>query len=139
MICCKIVTDFNNVNGKFGQLLTKLGKYGDVLWESGSMFFANTEDEEFDEKKLERILKQSGYKKFFLNIYSKDNEPRENDNINGWLYDRIMKINYISCERESQKIFKDISHGLDLLDEMLEEELTKIRQEKNNTKEDDGA
>ena len=139
MICCKIVTDFNNVNGKFGQLLTKLGKYGDVLWESGSMFFANTEDEEFDEKKLERILKQSGYKKFFLNIYSKDNEPRENDNINGWLYDRIIKINYISCERESQKIFKDISHGLDLLDEMLEEELTKIRQEKNNTKEDDGA
>lgn len=131
MICCKIITDYNNIHGNFNQLLKDLTSCGDFLWENNSLYFSNTYEYEVNKKTLIQILKKNGYDDFFINIYSKNNEPNENENINGWIYDKLIKINYKCYEHESQELFKNISKGLDMLDE----EIADIKRKTNKYKE----
>ena len=64
-----------------------------------------------------------------MDIYSKDNQPSEDDFINGWLMDKIIKINYARYEQENQKMLQDTMEGLEMLDAAVEAELKK-QQEK---------
>lgn len=121
MICCKIVANYNDTNGNFQKLIEKLIKYGDFLWENGAIFFGDTEHGDVDSKTIKRIFRSTGYKDCFICCYDKNNEPNERDeSINGWLADKLIKINYTSYERQSQEVFKNISKGLDILDEEIE-------------------
>lgn len=119
MICCKIIANFSSKEGQFSVLLNKLGSLGDVLWDNNSLFFADVEND-ISEKKILSIIKKSGYGKGYIDIYTKENSPHENDYINGWINDKLIKICYNKCEQESQKIFKDISVGLDILNEEID-------------------
>lgn len=128
MICCKIVTNLNNE--KINILLTKLAEKGNFIIYDKYIYFCDSETD-FSEKDLKKILKKYGFSNFFLDIYNKDNPPRENEEINGWIYNEIMKLNYNMCEKENQKVFHEIWKGLDL----LEEEIENIKN-KNTTSQD---
>jgi hypothetical protein len=121
MICCKIVANYNDTEGNFKKLSEKLIQYGDFLWENGVIFFGDTEHEEMDSKKVKKIVRSAGYKECFVCSYDKNNEPSESsESINGWLADKLIKINYALYEKQSQTVFKNISKGLDILDEEIE-------------------
>ena len=66
-------------------------------------------------------MKKSGYPSFFIEEYGKDNEPHEENCVNGWLYDQLVAINARSYEVESQKEFRRISKALDDIDKKTEE------------------
>lgn len=136
MICCKIVTDYNSSTGDFEKLIKKLSKYGDFLWDNNALFFGDIENDT-TEKKIGKILKNSGYNKFYISVYSEQNQPQETDFINGWLTDRIVRINYKQCEEESQKVFQDIAKGLDMLNQELDA-LKSEAQKENREEESNG-
>lgn len=121
MICCKIIADFDNPNGSFKGLLEKLSEYGEVLWENNHLFFGETSTDFLTEKKIINILKKNNYTKFFVDIYSKDNQPKESDGINGWLNDKLIKINYNMYEKENQQMLKETMIGLDMLEKMVDQ------------------
>ena len=129
MICCKIISDFNNKNGNFTGVLETLGKTAELYWNGNYLFLGETESNLLSEKKIIKILKSKGYTKVFVDIYSKDNQPSEDDFINGWLMDKIIKINYALYEKENQKMLQDTMEGLEMLDAAVEAELKK-QQEK---------
>lgn len=134
MICCKIIADYNNPSGDFDKLISKLTKYGDFLWDSNNLFFGDIEND-LTEKKIGKILKQCGYDKFYINVYSQYNQPQESDFINGWLTDRIVRINYKQCEDESQKVFHDIAIGLAMLNKELDELKSKAQKQEEKEEE----
>ena len=137
MICCKIIADYNSPSGDFNKLIAKLTKYGDFLWDSKNLFFGDIEND-LTEKKVGKILKQCGYDKFYISVYSEQNQPQESDFINGWLTDRIVRINYKQCEDESQKVFHDIATGLAMLNKELDELKSKAQKaRKQETKEEE--
>lgn len=129
MICCKIISDFNNANGDFTGVLETLGKIADLYWNGNYLFLGETESNLLSEKKIIKILKSKGYTKVFVDIYSKDNQPSEDDFINGWLTDKIIKINYALYEQENQKMLQDTMKGLEMLETAVGAELKK-QQEK---------
>ena len=108
MICCKIITDYNNPAGSFDKLVQLLAKRGDFLWDNNALFFGDIEGDT-TEKQVSNILKKAGFSKFYIETYSQTDPPKESDFINGWLTDRLVRINYKMCEDESQKVFHDIS------------------------------
>lgn len=120
MICCKIVTNFSTTQGKFSGLMQSLRSQGCVLWEDGCLYFADTE-KNLDKKKVGNIVKKNGYSDFYIDVYSKDNEPHENDSVNGWLNDKLVKICYNECENQNQEVFRNISIGLDMLSEEIKD------------------
>lgn len=120
MICCKIIADYNSDSGNFSKLLQLLGQCGDFLWTDNALFFSNVDDFDFTEKQIVKILRKANYPQYFINIYSKKNQPSENEEVNAWLLNKLMRINYQMYERESQEAFRDISHGLDLLNDEIE-------------------
>ena len=135
MICCKIITDYNSSTGDFDKLVQSLMKKGDFLWDNNALFFGDIEGDT-TEKQVGNLLKKAGFNKFYIETYSQTNQPRESDFINGWLMDRIVRINYKMCEDESQKVFHDISIGLDLLNEEIDR-LTLEAQQKSQDKEEE--
>ena len=142
MICCKIITNFSSGQGRFGELVKGLGKYGEILWAEDTLYFADTENDSTDRGTVSRLLKKYGFKEHYIEEYNKENPPKKDEAIGGWLYDRLVKIAYVACERESQKVFREISKGLDMLDAEVEEIYKQQKQEEKqviSTKEDDGA
>ena len=144
MICCKIVTNFGLGQGKFGDLLNGLGKYGEILWAEESLYFADVENVKTNKSTVSRVLKKCGYKEYYIEEYNKDNPPKKDEYVGGWLYDRLVKIAYVTCEIESQKAFREIAKGLDMLDAEVEEMYkqkaeAQEAEQQNSTKEDDGA
>ena len=133
MICCKIVTNFSSQEGNFAGLLERLGNRGAVLWEQGVLYFADVE-KDTDEKKIVSILKKSGYKKSFIDEYCKDNPPHENEYVDGWINDKLIRICYNKCEQESVEVFKNVSKGLDILNaeiDKIEEQNSKKKKSKD--------
>lgn len=128
MICCKIIADFSDESLQIDSLFKKMAKFGDFLWENGAFYFSNTDDINFTEAKLSNVLRRAGVKKFYIQEYTERTPPRESEYVNGWLYDRLMRINYAMCEHESQKVFRDIMNGLDLLDQ----EIARLRAEQQS-------
>ena len=128
MICCKITADFNNSNGSFVDALKKLGRYADLYWEDNYLFLAETETNFLNEKKIIRILKTCGYTKFFINIYSKDNQPNDSISATCWVANKLIKINYISYEQENQKMLQNTITGLEALEGYVDVELKKQKE-----------
>ena len=120
-VCCQIITKFFNVPDGFRCLLETLSEYGDILWTDGKLYFASVSEEKtLSESQLEKIMKEKGYYKFFIDSYDFNTLPKESEYIVGWLQDRLIKINYLTYEEESQKVFHDISKGLDMLDSEID-------------------
>ncbi len=133
MICCKIITNYNLESASFGGLIKDLTKIGDVLWENNSLYFGCTDDYFVDSKKLGRVLRKNGYKDFYINSYDKTNEPQDGDYINGWITERLIRMNYKQYEDASQSVFKNISEGLDILDAEIEKLYQKQSQSQTQT------
>ena len=127
MICCKIIAEYANKSGKCSLLMNRLSQHGDVLWEgdSESLFFGDTVSCNMTEKKIINIVKKCGYTKVYVDIFTEENPPRETESTNGWIFDKLTRINYIIYERENQKMLRDTMIGLD----MLNEEIDRLRNE----------
>ena len=138
MICCKIIADYNNPQGDFSKLFKTLSNYGDVLWENNALFFGDTENIKTSESKVKSIIKKSGYSKSFIDVYDQTNEPHEGEYVNGWIYDKIIKINYKMCELTSQKVFRETMVGLDELDKEIERLREEAKQEIDKEEECNG-
>lgn len=135
MICCKIIADYNNESGSFQTLLELLANYGDVRWEQGSLFFADVSGES-NERKIRNIVKKAGYTKCYIDVYDKNNTPHEtDDSVNSWLMNKLLQLSYYDLENKSQKLYKEISVGLDALDKQVDE-ILKEEREKISSKED---
>lgn len=136
MICCKIIANFRQDSAlSKNSLIDLVSEAGDCLFSGNSLFFCSLE-EEFDEKSLKKILKKCKITNYFINIYDQENPPRENDDVNIWLANKLIQMNYKKYEIESQKAFRDISKGLDMIDQELErmEKEEQEQRKKENTK-----
>ena len=136
MICCKIVTNYNSAEGQFGKLWENLGKKGNLLWENGSMYFADCSGD-ITQDQIGKILKKCGYTNYYIDIYTQENQPQfETEVATGWLCDKLIKINYHMYEQKNQEMFKNVSKGLDQLDEALDKMIgqkkKRLEQEDNN-------
>lgn len=120
MICCKITSNFRGGSGDFGGLYKDLGKSGNLLYINGCLYFGST-IQKIDAKKVGAKLRKAGYPSFFIEEYGRDNEPREENCVNGWLYDQLVAINARAYETESQKEFRRISKALDEIDKKTDE------------------
>lgn len=137
MICCKIITNFDDPNGSFSGVLEDLGKLGDIYWQNGTMFFADVENDKTNKSKVARILKNNGYQDFYIQVYTNPDQIKEGDYIDGWIAGKLVTIQYETFERANQEVLHNIMTGLD----MLNTEIDKLREEalkdsqNNNTKE----
>ena len=132
MICCKIIADYSNKEASFNKLCTLLGKIGDWIWESGCMYFADTEGDT-DEKKIIRIVKKAGYRKVFVDCYDKDNEPQENEYVKGWLSDKVMKIYYNQVEKDNQEEFRRMQKIIQYFDKELDKAIEELKKDLEKT------
>ena len=107
MICCKIVANYNNTEGNFSGLIKDLGKKGEILLFQDHLFFSDCVNN-IDKKFLSKILKKNNYKEFFINEYTEENQPQESEFINGWLFDKLIKISYNMYEKVNQEKLREI-------------------------------
>ena len=120
MICCKIIADYNNKDASFKNLLSLLSKKGDLYWSNGVLFFADTEGD-ITEKSLVRLYKKVGYTKVFVDVFDKDNEPNNDDEvIKSWISDKLVKIYYKQYEMERQQVFRETKRGLDEIEKEVD-------------------
>ena len=127
MICCKIVANYNSTEGNFSGLIKDLGKKGEILFQD-CLFFSDCVNN-IDKKFISKVLKKNNYKEFFINEYTEENQPQESEFINGWLFDKLIKISYNMYEKVNQEKLREISDKIDF----LTEELKKV--EENTTAE----
>ena len=116
MICCKIIANFLDPNVYMSKLLKQFGACGWTVWNGKEIYFANTVDREIKEKTVKIILNRCGVRSHYINIYDQHNEPRETEEMNGWIWDKLIKINYKECEDSQQEVFRNIMKGLDALE-----------------------
>lgn len=117
MICCKIVANYNSTEGNFSGLIKDLGKKGEILF-SDCLFFSDCVNN-IDKKFISKVLKKNNYKEFFINEYTEENQPQESEFINGWLFDKLIKISYNMYEKVNQEKLREISDKIDFLTEEL--------------------
>lgn len=118
MICCKIVANYNNTEGNFSGLIKDLGKKGEILLFKDHLFFSDCVNN-IDKKFLSKVLKKNNYKEFFINEYTEENQPQESEFINGWLFDKLIKISYNMYEKVNQEKLREIWNKIDFLTEEL--------------------
>lgn len=119
MICCKITADFGK-GGDLLRLIDRLSPSGDMYFRGKALYFADVAGKA-DERSVRRALKGAGYKSFFVEEFTRDNPPSEGDDeIASWLTSKLIRMNYNACEERSQRAFRGISKGLDLLDAELD-------------------
>lgn len=126
MICCKITSNFRGGCGDFGGLYKSLGKIGNLLYIDGSLYFGSTL-EKTDAKSVGTRLRKSGYPMYYIEEYGKDNEPREENCVNGWLYDQMVAINARAYEKASQREFRRISDALEEIEKKTDEIISSSR------------
>ena len=117
MICCKIVANYNSTEGNFSGLIKDLGKKGEILFQD-CLFFSDCVNN-IDKKFISKVLKKNNYKEFFINEYTDENQPQESEFINGWLFDKLIKISYNMYEKVNQEKLREISDKIDFLTEEL--------------------
>lgn len=132
MICCKIIADYENKKASFSGLLKKLSQYAETLWDNNCLYVGEVESDFLNEKKIIKILKLNHYSKFFIDVYSQDNQPKESEYVNGWLLDKIIKINYATYEQKNQQMLKETMIGLNELEKYVDYELSKQKQAKED-------
>lgn len=119
MICCKIITNFDSSGGNFSDVINELSKKGNLMWENRNLFFGNDEDNSVGKKTVEKIMRLCGYEDFFIDVYTKENPPHENDQAMRWITGMLVSIAYNSFEKKSQVVFRNIESGLDMLEEEI--------------------
>ena len=82
------------------------------------MFFSDCVNN-IDKKFISKVLKKNNYKEFFINEYTEENQPQESEFINGWLFDKLIKISYNMYEKVNQEKLREISDKIDFLTEEL--------------------
>lgn len=135
MICCKIISNFTERTVSLSKLLKTLGSLGWLIWDGQNIYFANTDSYEVGEVKVKSTLRKCGVKSFYIQVYNKDSDLKEKEDTNGWIIDKLVKINYKLYEDRSQEVFRDILKGLDMLDEEIHRIESQENQLKNNMEE----
>ena len=139
MICCKIIADYNNPQGSFDKLCELLGKKGSWMWNSGAMYFADTEGAT-EEKQVIQCVKKAGYTKYFIDVFDEKKEPVENDVAYGWIAGNVAKITYAKFEKQHREVLLQTKEGLEQIekevDALIEKAVTEMEQKKSNTAED---
>ena len=97
------------------------------------MYLGEISTDFLSEKKIIRILKANKYTKFFVDIYSKDNQPNETEFVNGWLTDKLIRINYNQYEKENHQMLVNTMKGLEILNEEVDCLLKKQQEEGENS------
>ena len=134
MICCKIMSNFNDGTVSIAKVLKTFGSLGWLIWDGQYIFFANVDSYEVDESKVRYLLKKNGVKSFYIQIYDKNTDLREKEDINAWILDKLIKINYKTYEDRSQEVFRNISKGLDMLDAEIKRVAQQQALDQNNIK-----
>lgn len=116
MIVCKIISNFQSKKGSFGKLYQSLSELGNVLYAQNALYFG-CDTKSCTEKKVKSLLRSAGYDAYFVNVYTQDNPPREDDYINGWVVDQLMRINVKQFTESSQEQFHHISDALDQIEQ----------------------
>lgn len=132
MICCKIIANYNDEHADFSKLCRLLAQKGDWLWDSGSLYFADTTGQT-KEQTVTKIFKKAGYNKIFINEYDCEHEPYESDNIKGWITDKLVRITYNTIERDNQKILQETAKGLKEIDEQLNDIIREAAASQNDS------
>ena len=138
MICCKIIADYNGKTGSFSTLCSLLGKKGNWIWNGDAIFFADTEGQT-NEKTIINYVKKAGYSKVYVDVYDQNNEPHENEDIKGWITDKVVQIYYKQYEEENHSVLLETKKGLDEIEEELNNlirEAKKQQESKTQTAED---
>lgn len=121
MICCKIITDYIKVGKNFSKIFEELSNRGSVLWENRCFYFANVEDKNVTDKTIKKIFKKYECDNAFIIKYDKNYQPLENDSVNWWLNDKLIKIGYVEAEECHQEELKKMSQQLTELEKLLEQ------------------
>ena len=129
MIVCKIVAGFDQPQGNLNGLFDCLAKQGDFLF-TGSLFFSSVE-ENITTKKLANILKKYGFDSAYIEEYSNQHLPKEDDSTNGWITDQMVRNNTYMYEKTSQESFKTIRDKLHEINNLTEQLITKAQVEQN--------
>ena len=119
MLCCKIIANYSDVCKNFSTLLNELNKKGSVLWKNRYFYFANTEDIKITKKTIQKIFKNCGCNEIFLEEYGKNYQPNEDDQVNWWIEDKLIKIGYVEFEEEHQKELQFISQQLTDIENLI--------------------
>lgn len=138
MICCKIITDYNGNTGSFGSLCTLLGKKGDWIWNGDAIFFADIEGST-NERSIINCVKKAGYTKVYVDVYDRNNEPHENEDVKSWITDKVFQIYYKQFEEKNQAVLMETKRGLDEIEQELDNlirEAKKQQESKTQTTED---
>lgn len=125
MICCKVIADYNNPHASFKIFCHELGSIGEFLWKDGVMF-VGSDKKNVSERLIQKILKKSGYSKFFIEIYDHNNLPIEDDMTNGWITDWIARLSSKEIEEANQKGFKKLSMEMDKLNKEIDAEIQRL-------------
>lgn len=136
MIVCKIVAGFDQPEGNLNGLFDYLAKQGDFLF-TGSLFFSSVE-ENITTKKLANILKKYGFDSAYIEEYSNQHLPKEDNSTNGWIIDQMVRNNAYMYEKTSQESFKTIRDKLHKLNDITEKLITKAQLEQNQKQQDGG-
>ena len=131
MICCKIIANYKQVCLEFANIFKDLTQLGDVLWDNNYFYFANTSDVKINDKNIRKVFKKHNCSDIFIERYDKDYQPQENDNVNHWVEDKLIKIGYNEFEINGQQEMQSISKELRDLNNMLEQ----LKQSQSQTEE----
>lgn len=116
MIVCKIISNFQSTKGSFEKLYKGLSKLGNVLYAQNALYFG-CENKSCTEKKVKSLLHSAGYDAYFVNVYTQENPPREDDYINGWIAEQLMRVNVKQFVESSQEEFHRIANALDKIEQ----------------------
>ena len=120
MICCKIIADYKQQSLEFVNILNELNKIGDVLFDDRYFYFANTDDDKISKKNIQRIFKKFKCDEIFIESYDQQVQPNENEYVNWWVEDKLIKIGYNEFEMKEQEKIQYISKQLTELEELIQ-------------------
>lgn len=130
MICCKVHFVYEEGKSSLDNLFNNLDKYGDIILNGQDELFFASHEEKMDKKLLRKIFKKCGFLEFLINEYTKDNQPKEDDYFNNWIYSKILENNCLAYEKANQEQLQYISKKLDEMNEMLD--AIEVKEEKEN-------
>ena len=122
MVCCKITGGFSRDGENFSKLFKRLSGLGGVISNKDIIYFGSDEDE-VTEKTIRTALKRFGFSNSYIEVFDVNNQPKEDEYINGWLTDWLVKMEVKHFNKENQAKLRVIKQKLDELDQELDKEL----------------
>lgn len=122
MVCCKITGGFSREGEKFSKLFKKLSGLGGVM-AKGDVIYFGSDEEKVTEKTIRAALSRCGFSNSYIEVFDINNQPKEDDYINGWLTDWLVKMEMKHFNTENQANLRFIKQKLDELDAELDKQL----------------